>query len=89
MKGLNKAIENYLKLSGLEWILDYIDVKEIAESVLKSYDFVEFEDFKNGILFLKVKDKRKIMEFHYKKFGIIKAINTIARRDIVKDIVLK
>ncbi len=89
MKELNKAIEAYLRLSNLEWILDYIDVKKICQAVLKAYNFVEFENFRNGILFLKVKDRRKIIEIHYKKIEIIKVINTIAKREIVKYIVLK
>jgi len=89
MKDLNKAIENYLKLSGLDWIINYIKVKEVSEKVLECYDFVEFYDFKHGNLILKVNDKRKVMEFHYKKPDIIKAINTIIGKEIVHNIVLK
>ena len=50
MKELNKAIENYLKLAGLDWIIDYMKVKEVSEKVLKCYDFVEFYDFRDGNL---------------------------------------
>ncbi|MDT7880576.1 MAG: hypothetical protein RQ990_06980 [Candidatus Hydrothermia bacterium] len=89
MKELDKAIENYLKLAGLDWIIDYMKVKEVSEKVLKCYNFIEFEDFRNGDLILKVNDKRKIMEFHYKKMEIIRAINTIIGKKIVNNIILK
>jgi hypothetical protein len=89
MKELNKAIENYLKLAGLDWIIDYMKVKEVSERVLKCYDFVEFYDFRDGNLILKINDKRKIMEFHYKKLDIMKIINTIIGKKIVNNITLK
>lgn len=86
MKALNRAIEHYLKSAGLDWMLDYLKVKESSEAVLKTYEFLKFEDFKNGILALRVVDKRKLMDIYYNKFNIIKAINTIAGKEIVKDI---
>ncbi len=86
MKALDKAIESYLRSAGLDWILDYLKVRECSEAVLKSYDFLKFYNFRNGILSLKVVDRRRMMEIYYNKFSIIKAINTIIGKEIVKDI---
>lgn len=89
MKELNKAIEDYLIASNLSWILDYMKLKEACEVVLKPYEYLIFEKFERGILYLKLSDRRNYMEVYYKKLDIIRAINTLVGKKIVKEIKFK
>ncbi|MCX7947506.1 MAG: DUF721 domain-containing protein [candidate division WOR-3 bacterium] len=89
MKELNKIIENYLIASNLGWILDYMKLKEACEVVLKPYEYLTFEEFEKGILYLKITDRRKYMEFYYKKLDIIRAINALVGKKLVKEIKFK
>ncbi len=88
MKKLDRALREFLRRTGLEWIEDYARMKEVVESVLSAYGDFEFVRFVQGVAYVKVRSPNPyaMNEIHYALPSILKAINRMLGKELVLDI---
>jgi len=86
MKKLGDGLRSFLRSVGLEWVEEYMRVKEATDAVLKSYKGLEFHDYRRGTLILKFENLHALTDLYYRRNQIAEAINTIVGRRLVRDI---
>ncbi len=86
MKKLGDGLRSFLRSVGLDWVEEYMRVKEAADAVLRSYRGLEFHDYRRGVLILKFENLHALTELYYRRNQIADAINAIVGGKLVQDV---
>ncbi len=71
---------------GLDWVEEYMRVKEAVDAVLRSYRGLEFHHYRDGVLILKFENLHALTELYYRRNQIADAINAILGRRLVREV---
>ncbi|GEM_PF-6121888 len=86
---VGEALAGLLKFLGAEGVLELIPVRKAAREVLRTYPGAEFVHYRDGVLYVWAKDPTVRFHIQTSSRKIVKAINSLLRKEVVKRVVLR